>query len=158
MDHLTIPNTKRIQARWILTALEKAPEWVRMTFKSQKSSALIIRKGKVSQKFQLTVQRTPKPSFVGTQIKCLWRWYDDLHVDQNNIRKVQQQVKESLRNMDSSGLPGTLRAWVYYHGLLPQLIWPVTLYDIGLSVVEATEHTISRHHRRRLGVPPTLTS
>lgn len=46
MDDLTITTTTHLQARWILRSLEGAAIWVRMTFKPQKSRALIIRRGK----------------------------------------------------------------------------------------------------------------
>ena len=47
---------------------------------------------------------------------------------------------------------------MYQHGLLPRLIWPLTLYEIPTTAVEMLERTVSKHLRRLLGVPPSFTN
>ena len=37
MDDLTITTTTRVQARWLLTALDDTVNWARMKFKPNKS-------------------------------------------------------------------------------------------------------------------------
>ena len=39
-----------------------------------------------------------------------------------------------------------------------RLIWPLTLYEIPTTAVEVLEHTVSKHLRRWLGVPPSFTN
>ncbi|XP_063435804.1 uncharacterized protein LOC134716731 [Mytilus trossulus] len=63
-----------------------------------------------------------------------------------------------MRNIDKTGLPGKLKAWIYQHGLLPRISWPLMLYEITLSTVEKLERTINRHLRKWLGVPPSFTT
>ena len=42
--------------------------------------------------------------------------------------------------------------------LLPRLLWPLTIYEIGLSVVEKLEGKVNRYTRKWLGLPPALSS
>ncbi|XP_033750531.1 uncharacterized protein LOC117334822 [Pecten maximus] len=63
-----------------------------------------------------------------------------------------------MRNIDKTGLPGKYKAWIFQHGLLPRLTWPLMLYEIGVTTVEGLGRTINRHLRRWLGVPPSFSS
>ena len=42
--------------------------------------------------------------------------------------------------------------------LLPRLLWPLTIYAIGLLVVEKLERKVNRYTRKWLGLPPALSS
>lgn len=42
--------------------------------------------------------------------------------------------------------------WVHQHELPPRLIWPLNLYEIGLSALAATRRTVSRQLVRWRGV------
>ena len=42
--------------------------------------------------------------------------------------------------------------------LLPRLLWPLTIYEIGLSVVEKLERKVNRYTRKWPGLPPALRS
>ena len=63
-----------------------------------------------------------------------------------------------MKKIDRCGLPGRFKAWLYQHALLPRLIWPMMLYDIPSTEVEALERLTSRHLRKWLGIPPSFTS
>ena len=102
MDDLTIRTDTHIQARWILKALEETASWARMTFKAKKSRSLIIKKGKVTQKFELTIQGEKIPSIIGNPIKCLGKWFDETLGDKVNIQRIEQQVREGMRNIDKT--------------------------------------------------------
>ena len=158
MDDLTIITSTHVQARWILNALEETATWARMTFKPKKSRSLVIKKGKVTQQFHLKVQGEVIPTIVGNPIKCLGKWYDDSLNDRKNVSRIKQQVEEGMRNIDKTGLPGQFKTWIYQHGLLPRLTWPLMLYEISASVVEKLEKIVSKHLRKWLGVPPCFTS
>ncbi|XP_063418448.1 uncharacterized protein LOC134701249 [Mytilus trossulus] len=161
MDDLTITTDTHIQARWILKALEETVTWARMSFKPKKSRALIIRKGKRTHQVELKVQGEHGeviPSIIDNPIKCVGKWYDDSLSDKNDIKRIEQQVSEGMRSIDKTGLPGKLKAWIYQHGLLPRISWPLMLYEITLTTVEKLERTINRHLRKWLGVPPSFTT
>src|SRR5215467_4204632 len=42
--------------------------------------------------------------------------------------------------------------------LIPKLLWPLQIYEVGLAYVEAIEKKISCYTRKWLGLPPGLTS
>jgi hypothetical protein len=129
-----------------------------MKFKASKSRSLIIKKGRVTEKFKLQVQGEEIPSIVQSPIKCLGKWFDASLKDTGNIQQIRNQLQESLKKIEKSGLPGKFKAWLYQHAVLPRLSWPLMLYEISCTAVEALERTVSRHLRKWLGVPPSFTS
>ena len=144
MDNLTITTTTHIQARWILTTLTS---WARMKFKPAKSRYMVIKNGRLTTRFRLGIQDDDIPSIEGNLIKCLGKWYDDTLQDVNNSKRVEEQVKDGLKNIDRSGLPGKFKAWLFQHGLLPRLTWPLMLYEINLTTVERTRPKPRYSHR-----------
>jgi len=129
-----------------------------MKFKPNKSRSLVIKKGKVTKRFILQVQREDIPSIMDRPIKCLGKWYDVSLKDTNNISRTKNQLQDGLKLIYKTGLPGKFKAWLYQHGLLHRLVWPLMLYEIATSTVEGFERLINRHLRRWLGVPPSFTS
>ncbi|XP_052256524.1 uncharacterized protein LOC127861838 [Dreissena polymorpha] len=91
-------------------------------------------------------------------IKCLGKLFDASLQDRDNVKKLEEQVEEGLKKIDRCGLHGKFKAWLYQHALLPRLIWPLVLYEVPITTVEALERSTSRHLRKWLGVPPSFTS
>ncbi|XP_052224708.1 uncharacterized protein LOC127840340 [Dreissena polymorpha] len=158
MEDLTLTTTTHVQARWMLTALTDVASWGRMKFKAAKSRSLVIKKGQTTERFKLYVQNEEIPSIVTSPIKCLGKWFDASLQDRDNVKNLKQQVEEGLKKIDRCGLPGKFKAWLYQHALLPRLIWPLMLYEVPSTTVEALERITSRHLRKWLGVPPSFTS
>ena len=122
MDDLTLTTTTHVQARWMLTALTDVASWARMKFKAAKSRSLIIKKGKATDGFTLRVQNEEIPSITKSPIKCLGKWFDASLQDRDNVKRLVSQVKDGLKKIDSSNLPGKYKAWLYQHALLPRLV------------------------------------
>ena len=158
IDDLTITTQTHIQARWVLSALEDTATWARMKFKPDKSRSLIIRKGQQTERFKLSIQGENIPTIKDNPVKCLGKWFDDNLNDKANVQRIQTQLQDGMQIIDKSGLPGKFKAWLFQHGLLPRLMWPLMLYEIATSTVELLERSISRHLRRWLGVPPSFTN
>lgn len=158
MDDLTITTSSHVQARWILKTLGDVASWARMVFKPKKSRSIVMRKGKVTDAFKLHVQGEEIPTIRENPIKCLGKWYDDTLGDRNNISKTEKQADEWLRNIDRTGLPGKFNSWIYQHGLLPRLMWLLTVYEIPKTTVEGMERRVNKHLRKWLGIPPSFTA
>ncbi len=109
MDNLTITTSSHVQARWVLTKLDEAAKWARMTFKPRKSRSLVIRKGNISFKYNLVIQGEIIPSIKDNAIKYLGRWYDESVRDHNNVSSTEKQAEGWLKKIDKSGLPGKLK-------------------------------------------------
>ena len=59
---------------------------------------------------------------------------------------------------NKSGLPGKFKAWLYQHGILPRILWPLLVYKFPISTVEGLERRVSSHLRHWLGLPRSLSS
>ncbi|RXN13739.1 hypothetical protein ROHU_009472 [Labeo rohita] len=158
MDDLTITTSSHVQARWILKALDEVAAWARMKFKPRKSRSMVIRNRKVTSKFQLELQGEVIPSIEENPIKCLGKWYDASLTDISNVSRTEKQADEWLRKIEGSGLPGKFKAWLFQHGLLPRLMWLLTIYEVPLTSVEGAERQVNKHLLRWLGIPPSFTS
>ena len=158
MDDLTVTTTTLVQARWVLQALEDTVSWARMKFKPKKSRYMVIKKGRVTSRFKLKVQGEEIPSIVDNPVKSLGKWYDETLGDAVNKKNVENQVTEWLNRVDKTGLPGKFKAWVYQHGFLPRVMWPLMLYEFPMTTVETMERRINAHLRKWLGVPRGFTS
>ncbi len=158
MDDLTVITPTHVQARWVLAELDRMATWAKMVFKPKKSRSLVIQKGKTTGRFKLLVQGEEIPNIQGNPIRCLGKWYDDSLSDKNSISSTGKQVEEWLEKIDKSGLPGKYKCWIYQHGLLPRLMWLLTVYEVLLSTVEEMERKFNKHLRRWLGIPPSFTS
>jgi hypothetical protein len=158
MDDMTLTTETHIQARWMLRALEDIAKWARMTFKPRKSRCLVVKKGKVTDRFKLHIQDEVIPFLQNNPIKCLGKWFDSALSDRSSHDRLTQQVKEGLKRIEGSELPGKLKAWLYQHGLLPRLVWPLMVYEIPISLVEKLEQSINKHIKRWLGLPPPFTT
>lgn len=62
MDDLTVTTESVPGCRWILKGLEKMMVWARMSFKPAKSRSMVLRKGKVEDKFRFNIAGAAIPT------------------------------------------------------------------------------------------------
>lgn len=58
--------------------------------------------------------------------------------------------------INKSGLLGKFKVWIYQHGVLPRILWPLIVYEVPQTTVEVLEKSINL--RRWLGLPWSLRS
>ena len=63
-----------------------------------------------------------------------------------------------MKGINSSGLPGRFKLWIYQHGVLQRLSWPFTVYNIPMTEIEKMEVTLNKHIKQWLGVPKSFSS
>jgi hypothetical protein len=115
--------------------------------------------GNVWQNKTLRVQVEEIPSLVDNPIICcLGKWFDTILGDPNNTERIKQQLREGLKKINGTGLTGKFKAWLFQHGFLPRLLWPLTLYEIPSSAVESLETMVNKSLRRWFGFHPSMTS
>lgn len=68
MDDLTLTTTTHAEARWVLTVLDHMATWARMKFKLKKSRSMVIRNGKLTNRFRLHVHEDAIPSIVPRKV------------------------------------------------------------------------------------------
>ncbi|KAJ3593949.1 hypothetical protein NHX12_006282 [Muraenolepis orangiensis] len=71
MDDLTVMTESVPGCRWILKGLEELVEWAQMRFKPAKSRSMVLRKGKVVDKFRFNIADTAIPSISEKPVKSL---------------------------------------------------------------------------------------
>ena len=69
-----------------------------------------------------------------------------------------QQTIKGLQAIEAAPMQGRFKMWLLQFVLLARLLWPLTIYGIGLSVVEELERKVNRYTRKWLGLPPALSS
>ena len=98
------------------------------------------------------------PSVLDEPVKCLGRLYTSELSDSGRKKDIREMVDQGLQAIGDRKLQGTIKCWMYQFGLLPRLMWPLIMYEIPVTAVEALEQVISKHLRKWLCVPPGLSS
>lgn len=91
-------------------------------------------------------------------MKSLGKIFNGTLRDTAALKATSRELGTWLVAVDKSGLPGKFKAWIYQHGILPRLIWPLLVYDIPLTTIDGLERKASGYLRRWLGLPLSLSS
>ncbi|GFN79314.1 reverse transcriptase [Plakobranchus ocellatus] len=152
MDDTTIICSKEDETRWMLTRIDDLMSWCRMEFKPKKSRSLSIRRGKVDEATTFTVVEQQIPTVSQEPAKSLGRWYDSSMKHTRRGAETLELASESLLAIIKCGLQGKFKIWCLQFMFIPKLLWPLLVYDIYPTTVEAIEGKINK--RKWLGVPP----
>nr|XP_055068382.1 uncharacterized protein LOC129450032 [Misgurnus anguillicaudatus] len=157
MDDLTVTTPHVPGGRWILKGLEEMTTWAGMCFKPAKSRSLVLKKGKLTNKFRFTIGTTQIPSITEKPVKSLGKVLD-CSLRDTAICATNLELEVWLAVVDKSGLPGKFKAWIYQHGILPRILWPLMIYEVPISTIEGFERRVSRFLWKWLGLPQSLSS
>ena len=157
MDDLTVIQRTVEVAKNVLEKLSSLIAWTGMTFKPKKSRSLSLKAGRVVRRV-FTIAGEPIPTVLDDGVKSLGRWYSFPVSDRHRGMEIQRMAFVGLSSIDSSFLPGKFKVWCWHFGLLPKLMWPLTVYDVALSRVEIIEMRINKMVRKWLGVSKGLSS
>ncbi len=69
------------------------------------------------------------PPVTERPVKSLGKVFNCRLNDKDSIKATADDLEGWLRIVDKSGLPGRFKAWVYQHGILPRILWPLLNYD-----------------------------
>lgn len=156
MDDTTILTSEESHARGTLARLDDLISWCRMSFKPSKSRSLSIKRGRLKA-VVFTVSGQTIPTVQEEPVKSLGRVYDASLKDTRSAQQVTEMAVQGLQIIDRSRLIGKFKIWCLQFMLIPKLMWPLLVYDICTSRVEAIEKKVSKFTRKWLGVPPGLT-
>lgn len=76
MYGLTVTTASVPGSRWILKGLDELMTWACMSFKPAKSRSLVLKKGKVTDKFSFTLGNTQIPSIKEKPLRSLGKMFD----------------------------------------------------------------------------------
>ncbi|KAJ3595243.1 hypothetical protein NHX12_004547, partial [Muraenolepis orangiensis] len=100
MDDLTVMTESVPGCRWILKGLEELVEWARMRFKPAKSRSMVLRKGKVVDKFRFNIADTAIPSISEKPVKSLGKVFDCSLRDTTSIQSTCTELDGWLKSVD----------------------------------------------------------
>ncbi len=158
MDDLTITARSVPEGRWILEDLVELTTAARMEFRPSKSRSLVLKQGRVQNHFRFKIGEDTIPTVTEKPVKSLGRWYRADLSDKASVKEMFNQAEKWMKALERSGLPGKYKVWGYQHGILPRLLWPLLVYEVPLTTVEALERRINNFLRRWLSVPKSFCS
>ena len=132
------------------------PFGIRST-KHSKSQSISIAKGKLKN-VKFCIGDAPIPTVSEQPIQSLGRWYDASLRNTYQVQQIRQDITNRLENINKTLLPGKLKLWCLQFGLFPQVMWPLTIYEVPITTVEKMEQTITLYLKKWLGVPRCLTN
>ena len=158
MEDTTLVMNRKQAFQRSLDKMNDLLEWCRMSFKPTKSRSLALTRGKILSDVFFLVAGQRIPTVQEEPVKSLGRVFDETLKDRNQETATWKMIKESLYAIGGVFLPGRFKVWLVQFVLIPRLMWPLTMYEIGLPTVEAMERCINRLNRKWLGLPPGLSS
>ena len=157
MDDTTIVlNRKQIVQR-VLDKLNDLLLWCRMAIKPAKSRSLSLTREKVCRYMYFTVGGQRIPIVPEEPVKSLERAFDEFLRDK--IKRLPQLAKCWLDGPNAiarTTLQGRFKVWLLQFVLLPMLLWPFIIYEIGLPSVEEMEREINQCTRKLVGVATNI--
>ncbi|TWW73490.1 hypothetical protein D4764_15G0008840 [Takifugu flavidus] len=157
MDDMTTITTTRACTKRLLEKLQKNIQWARMEIKPSKSGSISIVKGQLAND-RFHINNEPVPTILEKPIKSLGRWYSAELKDSKQVEQLKQDTISGLRQINSTALPGKLKLWCFQFGLLPRLMWPISIYEVTLSHANRLERLVNVQVRKWLGLPRCLSS
>lgn len=136
MDDLTVTPASVPGYRWILQGLVKMISWARMSFKPTISRSMVLKRGKVVNTFRFAVDGVLIPSITEKSVTSLVNVFDCSLRYTESVQTTIKKLEAWLSAVDKSGLPGRFKAWLYQHGILPRILWPLLVYEVTMSTVE----------------------
>ena len=92
-------------------------------------------------------------------VKSLGRVFNDSLTDKNQLESdTARQAVEDLQVIGEAPLQGRFKVWLFQFVILPRLLCPLTIYEIGLPTVEGLEKKVNGCIRSWLGLPPGMSS
>lgn len=157
MDDISTTTENKVQSKHLLDAISDKLEWARLQVKPAKCRSLVIRKGVVSQD-SLKIQGNLIPTLKDKEVKYLGKRYNNNLDDREQVEATIDDVKTSLKKINTTVLPGKYKAWILQHMLLPRSMWPLTIYEFPATKVERVQQLFTASLKRWLGIPKSLST
>ncbi|KAL1279297.1 hypothetical protein QQF64_025970 [Cirrhinus molitorella] len=154
MDDLTTLTTTVPCTRRLLEKLHQNITWARMKLKPSKCRSISIIKGQVTDQ-RFYIGGIPVPTVLEMPIKSLGRWYSAKLKDTEQFEHLKSDTRMYMERINKTG---KLKLWCFQFGILPRLLWPLTVYEIPITKVEKLEWLISTQLKQWLGIPRCLSS
>ena len=155
MDDIATTTQNLVQTNYLLEKLVRLLNWAGLSVKPEKCRSLVIIKGKVSQRTP-QIEGKPVTSVTEKSVKYLGKWYNKTLNDKEQGEEVLSEVKQGLKKIQTTKIPGKYKAWMVQHMLLPKIMWPLTIYNIPESKIAEMQRHITGSLKRWLGLPKSF--
>lgn len=149
MDDLTTLTTMVATTNRLLEKLHQNITGTRMKLKASKCRSISIVKGQVAYQ-GFYVGRIPIQMTSEIPVKCLGQWYDVKLKDMEQFEQLKKDTITYMDHINKTLLPGKHKLGCFQLGILPRILWPLTVYEI--------QRVVSTQLKQWLGVPRCLSS
>lgn len=104
--------------------------------------------GRVTDRFRFSLEEHQIPSVTKRPVKSLGKVFNCGLKDADSIKATGADRESWLRTVEKSGLPERFKALVHQHGILPRILWPLHIYEVPITVVEAFKQKVSTGENR----------
>ena len=148
----TVPQTKHL-----LGKLNEKMKWAGLDFRLVKCRYLVIYKGEVKN-VEIKIDGVAMRPLKDLPVKNLGKKYSYDLGEKQQIKEVEEHLKEDLKKIGKCKLPGRYKCWMVQHMLTPRVMWPLTIYNIPMSKVEEMQKRVTKSLKSWLKVPSSLSS
>ncbi|CAJ1061376.1 hypothetical protein ROHU_018794 [Xyrichtys novacula] len=156
MDDVTSLLQTAVCTARLLKRFEELLSWARMRIKSKKSRSLSIRKGRQMDSVSFLVAGERIPVLAEQPLRSLGREYTADLSDKHMAAAVTDQLKEGLKRIDQSYLPGKFKVWCYQFTLYQRVMWPLKMCEITATTVTKLDAKANNYIKKWLGLPRCL--
>ena len=157
MDDITTTTETVPHTNILLESISRKLEWAGLKVRAEKCRSLVVWKGKV-QRRDLKIDGKVITSIKDKSIKYLGKQYN-VSLDENEqILEVERNLENELKKIDRCKIPGRYKSWILQYMLLPRLMWPLTIYNVTASKVEAMQRRITTKLKKWMGIPKNLST
>ena len=157
MDDVNITTNTITQAHHLLREVSRFFKWGRLIVKPSKCRALVLEKG-VPKKNPVYWEDREITSVLKEEIRYLGKEYNHLLTDNQQINETMKKLKTGLKKIDRTVIAQKCKCWILQNMMIPRLIWPLTIYAFPQSKVEQMEKDITRHLKKWLGIPKSMST
>ena len=157
MDDVTTTTETLVQTSYLLDELAAKLDWGRLQVKPEKCRSLVIWEGEIVNK-PVKIGGKVITSIKEKPVKYLGKEYKASLNDKDQIEEAATLVKDGLKRIDKTRIPGRYKAWIVQHMLLPRILWPLMIYAIPMSKVEEIQKLITKALKKWLRLPRFMSS
>lgn len=130
---------------WSLVSSQMKP-------KAVKSRSCVIKSGRCMNVAPFSIRGEIIPSLQNNPVKTLGRIIDGSLSDRKAREELFSKVQDGLIIINKSWLTGVMKLFCYQYVFLPRICWPLMIYEVSMSWVEALEVKINSFLRKWLGL------
>ena len=154
MDDMDIMAPSVSAGKDILERCSTTLKWARMESRNDKSRSLVVKGGRCLNSCPFYVGEVSAssriPSVQRKPVRFLGRIINGSLTDRNSTDELEEKLRDGIKLIDKSAHSGLDKVWILQFLLVPQIRWPLMIYEVPFNRVKILEQFISKHIRKWL--------